>query len=237
MEKISSLQSRMLPAPCGGGFRMEGWWVWCGSVIQGEDGRWHMFASRWPKSLPMHPGWLLQSEIVRASADDPCGPYRFEEIVLPSRGPAYWDGRMTHNPQITRFGDTYILYYIGSTHPFAEPEPGEPLPMTDPRVIAARANKRIGIATSKSVSGPWIRRDMPLLSPRPGHFDSLLCSNPAPCLEEDGSVLLIYKARGYKDPPYTGLLHGDMTIGPPEQSGMTACTAVSATPPSFPRSR
>lgn len=213
MEKIASLQRRMLPAPVSGGFRMEGYWVWCGSVIQGEDGRYHMFASRWPKSLPMHPGWLLQSEVVRASADAPCGPYRFEEVILPGRGPAYWDGRMTHNPHITRFGDTYILYYIGSTHPFSEPLPGEKVPMTDPRVIVARSNKRIGVATAKSVFGPWQRNDAPVLSTRPDHFDSFLCSNPAPCLEEDGSALLIYKARAYKDPPYTGLLHDKMTFG------------------------
>ncbi|MEG2500550.1 MAG: hypothetical protein RSA78_05740, partial [Oscillospiraceae bacterium] len=44
-------------APCGGGFSMEGYWVWCGSVIKGEDGKYHMFASRWKKTLPFHPGW------------------------------------------------------------------------------------------------------------------------------------------------------------------------------------
>ncbi len=86
------LKKRMLPAPVGGGFRMEGYWVWCGSVIKGEDNRYHMFASRWPKSQPMHPGWLSLSEIVRASSDTPEGPYQFEEVVLPARGAEYWDG-------------------------------------------------------------------------------------------------------------------------------------------------
>ncbi|MGV2786981.1 glycosyl hydrolase family 43, partial [Clostridium perfringens] len=31
------------PAPVAGGFRMPGYWIWCGSVIKGEDGRYHMF--------------------------------------------------------------------------------------------------------------------------------------------------------------------------------------------------
>ena len=80
-------------------------------------------------------------------------------------------------------------------------------------MIVARANKRIGIATSKSVFGPWKRLDAPILPTRPDHFDNFLTSNPAPCLNEDGSVVLVYKARAYKNSPYQGFLHGAMTIG------------------------
>jgi hypothetical protein len=199
---------RLMPAPKNGGFRMEGYWVWCGTVTKGEDGRFHMFASRWPKTLPMHPGWLVASEVVRAVADQPEGPYEFQEIVLPARGAEYWDGRMTHNPHIVKHGDTYILFYTGSTNPLPDAEPGLLLGLNDPQVIAARAGKRVGIAVSKSVFGPWVRRDEPILDTRPGKFDSFLTSNPAPCIHEDGSVLLIYKARRYN-----GNIHGMMTIG------------------------
>ncbi|MFK7692033.1 glycoside hydrolase family protein [Paenibacillus sp. HJGM_3] len=197
-----------MPAPKNGGFRMEGYWVWCGSVVKGEDGRYHMFASRWPKSLPMHPGWIVASEVVRAVADRPEGPYAFQEVVLPARGAEYWDGRSTHNPHIVKHKDTYLLYYMGSTHPLSDPEPGDGYGLSDPRCIVGRANKRIGLATAKSVFGPWTRLDAPVLSTRPGKFDSFLTSNPAPCVNEDGSVLLIYKARRYE-----GNTHGRMTIG------------------------
>ena len=185
------LRDRMLPAPLNGGFRMEGYWIWCGSVIKGEDGRYHMFASRWSKETPMHPGWLLRSEVVRASADTPLGPFQFEEVVLPARGAQYWDGVATHNPHIKKIGDTYVLYYMGTTHPFPEASG-----MSE-KVIVARANKRIGIATSKSIFGPWIRQEQPILSTRPGCFDSFLVSNPAPCVLNDGSVYLLYKSRMY----------------------------------------
>ena len=212
------LKERMLPAPRNGGFRIEGYWVWCGSAIKGEDNRYHLFASRWPKTLPMHPGWMFQSEIVRASAPDPCGPYQFEEVVLPARGPAYWDGCSTHNPIITKWDDTYVLYYMGTTYPFESPGPKEPLPPEDVRVQTARSNKRIGMAVSRSIFGPWERKDTPILSTRPACFDNYLVSNPAPCYNPDGSVLLLYKARGYKQPPYTGQLHTDMVFGTAKSS-------------------
>ncbi|MNI10558.1 hypothetical protein D3C73_636750 [compost metagenome] len=167
-----------------------------------------MFASRWPKHLPMHPGWLVDSEIVRAVSTTPEGPYEFQEVVLPARGAEYWDGRMTHNPHIKKIGDTYVLYYTGSTHPFERVVPGESLEMNDPRTIVARSNKRIGIATSNSVLGPWTRRDQPIQPTRPGKFDSFLTSNAAPCVNPDGSIFLIYKARRYE-----GVIHGQMTIG------------------------
>ncbi|WP_261302252.1 glycoside hydrolase family protein [Paenibacillus andongensis] len=205
---MESIAERMLPAPREGGFRMEGYWVWCGSVIRGEDERYHMFASRWPKSLPMHPGWLVASEIVRAVSDTPEGPYTFQEVVLPARGAQYWDGRSTHNPHITKFGDKYLLYYMGSTHPLPDVVAGDGFGLEDPRCIVARSNKRVGLAMADSVNGPWERSDNPILPVRPNRFDSYLTSNPAPCLHEDGSVLLVYKARQYE-----GNLHGKMTIG------------------------
>ncbi|WP_438347616.1 glycoside hydrolase family protein [Paenibacillus sp. FA6] len=199
---------RLMPAPRNGGFAMEGYWIWCGSVVQGEDGRFHMFASRWPKHLPMHPGWLVQSEVVRAESDTPQGPYVFQEVVLPARGAEYWDGRATHNPHIVRYNNTYLLYYMGTTHPFEDVNPGEGLDLDDPKVIVARSNKRIGLATANSVNGPWTRLDEPILGVRPGKFDSYLTSNPAPIVHEDGSVLLIYKARQYE-----GNHFSDMALG------------------------
>lgn len=194
--------------PRNGGFRMDGYWVWCGSVIKGPDGRYHMFASRWPKDISFHPGWMTHSEIVRAVADRPEGPYTFQQVVLPARGAGYWDGRATHNPSITRHGDTYILYYMGSTHPFDDPPRGVPFALTDPRCIVARSNKRIGIATAKRIEGPWTRYDRPVLETKPGTFYSFLTSNPSPVVHEDGSVLLVFKSRRYEGVKHSGMMLG-----------------------------
>lgn len=211
--KTIDLMEKMEPAVRNGGFRMEGYWVWCSSVIKGEDGKYHMFASRWDNSNPMHPTWLTNSEIVRAVSDTPEGPYAFQEVILENRGAKYWDGRSTHNPVITKFKDTYYLYYIGTTHPFLDVEKGEQLKFGDPRVVVARTNKRIGVATSKSILGPWKRFDKPILEPRVNHFDNLFVSNPSPCVDEHGNVIMIYKSRPYLDTPINGFLHGKMQLG------------------------
>lgn len=204
------LTDHMLPAPVGGGFAMDGYWVWCGSVIKGEDGRYHMFASRWAQKFPMHPGWLVASEIVRASCDTPDGTYQFEEVVLPARGPQYWDGRATHCPQITKIGEKYVLFYTGMTHPFSEPE--LPLSHLDPRVLISRSNKRTGIAISDSIFGPWERFDKPLIDTRADKYDNFLISNATPCQCPDGKTLVVYKSLGYMEAPFEDLTDKRRTV-------------------------
>lgn len=189
----STFLNSLLPAPRDGGFRMDDYWIWCGSVVQGEDNRYHMFASRWPKSLSMSPHWLFNSEVVRASSDTPEGPYRFEEVVLPRRGPQWFDGMNTHNPSIKFWDGTYYLYYFGVTYDNPPPGPGETLPRE--RYLNTWNRKRIGLATSKSVFGPWIRRDQPLLEPRPGKWDCTATTNPSAAILPDGTTYLIYKSR------------------------------------------
>jgi hypothetical protein len=169
----------LLPAPVDGGFSMPGFHIWCSSVIRGEDGRYYMFASRWPAGQGYK--WALDSEVVLASCDHPAGPYQFEDVVLPKRGTRYWDGLVAHNPTIHKYKDTYLLFYTGTTYP-------------ERNYDVAWAAKRIGLATAKSVRGPWIRRDAPILDPRPGRWDNQITSNPAPCVLPDGKVVLVYKS-------------------------------------------
>jgi hypothetical protein len=199
---------RFSPVSADNGFRMKGYWIWCPSIIRASDGMWHMFASRWPQTLPFHPGWLVASEIVRAVAHHPEGPYTFAEVIFPARGPEYWDGRSTHNPTIRFHAGKYYLFYMGSTHPLADYHPGEILSPREPRCIAAQSMKRIGLAWADSLEGPWHRSDAPLLPTRPGTFYSFLTSNPAPVFHEDGKVTLVFKARAYR-----GDSMGPMEIG------------------------
>lgn len=99
---------------------------------------------------------------------------------------------------------------MGSTHPFDDITDPAVLTLDSHYTVVARSNKRIGIATSKSLNGPWKRRDACVLDTKPDTFYEFLTSNPAPWINEDGSVKLIFKARQYNEKfPF----HSSMKIG------------------------
>lgn len=187
-----SFAERILAIPEGGGFRMSDYWVWCGSVIRDDAGLYHMFASRWSKKAPMFTGYVLSSEIVRAVSKTPEGPYHFVEKVLPSGRMDSWDGRMAHNPSIHKWNGTYLLYYIGSTFEGEMKIPDDNAPTI--QTAESYANIRIGLATAPSPCGPWTPRSEPILKPRPGKWDDQLVTNPAPCIRDDGRVILFYRS-------------------------------------------
>ncbi len=205
---------------------MDDYWVWCGSVIKadnpGEDGRYHMFASRWPRRLPMSPHWLFSSEVVRASSDTPEGPYTFQEVVLPRRGPAFWDGMNTHNPTVKKVGQTYLLYYFGATYDHEAPDPLRPETWVtsnkhDTHYLPTWNRKKTGLAVSQSILGPWKRLDHPILDSRPDCWDATAITNPAPCIMEDGRVFMLYKSRrpgGDKNKLELGVAYADRFDGP-----------------------
>ena len=155
------------PIAKGTGFAMDGYFVWCGSVIK-VGNTYEMFASRWPTSTKFPEGYRQHSEIVRAEAATPEGPYVFKEVVIGQRAAGKWDSAMAHNPAIYEVGGTFVLFYIGSD--------------------VGSTRRQIGMATAPSVAGPWTRRDKPL--------DLGLASdanNPAAWFEPDGSVKLVWR--------------------------------------------
>lgn len=185
-----NLGARVEPVTASARFGEPGFFVWCGAPIKGDDGRYHLFYSRWPVAAKFKPGWALVSEIAYAVADSPFGPYHPVSVALPARGinPAtgrkYWDADCTHNPNILRHSDgKYYLIYMGN--------------YGDGKDYATHRNhQRIGVAVADRPEGPWTRFDRPIIdvSPAPAAFDSLVVTNPAATLRPDGSVLLLYKA-------------------------------------------
>ena len=154
------------------GFAMDGYFVWCGSVIKVGD-TFHIFASRWPTNTTFPNGYLQNSEIVRAEASKAVGPYTFKEIVIGKRETGKWDSAMAHNPTIYKVGDQFVLFYSGCD-------------------VSSRY-RQIGIVTASSITGPWTRRDKPL--------DLGLAadaSNSAAWFESDGSVKLVWRTAGLR---------------------------------------
>lgn len=158
---------KLQPAIPGSGFRMEGYHVWCGSAIQDEDGRYYLFASRWPRETKFPQGYMNHSEIVMAATDDLSRPFEYVKTIISQRDRRYWDGQMAHNPQILKIGGEYVLFYIGCCDGTAE-------------------TRAIGYARAKELTGEWIRSDEPLALPKNAN-------NPAVCPAPDGSLMMIFR--------------------------------------------
>jgi len=88
-ESISAFAGRL--EPVGRILEEEEYYVWCCAPIFDDDGKVHVFYSRWKKQYGMG-GWIGRCEIAHAVADTPEGPYEHVSVVLMPR-PGYFDAR------------------------------------------------------------------------------------------------------------------------------------------------
>jgi hypothetical protein len=176
------LGAMVQPAPMDAMITDPGYHVWCSAPTQTTDGKCHLYYSRWLTKDFFAPGWAIHSEICYAVADKPEGPFKFVNVALPARGPSFWDGTTTHNPDILQKDGKFYLFYMGNTG--------------DGKYITHRNNQRVGVAIANNPEGPWTRFDKPIIdvSPDDNAFDSLCVTNPAAAVRPDGGILLIYKA-------------------------------------------
>ena len=192
------LQSMMQPVPRTAKFINDTSYIWCGSMTRSDkDKKYHLFYSRWNRKYAFN-SWVTHSEIAHAVADSADGPFEFKDVALPPRGAEYWDGMVTHNPNICHFGDKYYLYYMGN---HGDGKASAKLNWTH------RNNQRIGVAVADNPNGPWKRFDAPVIgvSPDSTAYDALMTSNPTVTKMPDGRYLAIYKAVGKKRPmPFGG---------------------------------
>ena len=157
---------KLRPAVANSGFKMDGYYVWCGSVIK-ENGKYYLFAARWPKEKGFPLGYLTYSEIVLATSDDLSKPFKFEKVIISKRDGNKWDSCMAHNPYIFKDGDTYVLFYIGSP---------------DGQAVT----RSIGYAYSKSLTDGWVRSEESIKLPPDAN-------NPAVIKANNGKYLLYYR--------------------------------------------
>ncbi|AWW31530.1 hypothetical protein DN752_16130 [Echinicola strongylocentroti] len=210
----------------------EGYFVWGGSVTKGEDGRYHMFYSRWPSGQEndkFTDGWLTSSEIAYAVSKYPDKGFQFVKVVIKGKGkegnPEAWDGQSVHNPHIQHLDGKYYLYHTGTKYP-GEQAPGSAGEHLSPRDLIQQS-QQIGLVTFDSIEemlkGNVKRSDEPLLSPRTRVKDkdvlnpspkgtatvpdNLIVVNPAVVQRRsDGKYLLFFKGNIYV-PSWRGV-HG-----------------------------
>jgi len=211
------LASWVRPVPRHAILAETGYHVWCGSVIE-DQGRYHMFYSRWPVSpWAFGDGWLFASEICHAVADHPTGPFTPTGVVLGRRtgdsALAFWDSQTQHNPHIRKFGDKFYLYYMASVDPGSAVWPGQT------QRTRIQRNQRIGVVSANSIQdlidGNFTRPATPIISPvystsaatdrttNPTDFAAnRIVNNPSVTQRPDGTWQLLYKSNWPQAPSY-----------------------------------
>ncbi|MBI4978961.1 MAG: glycoside hydrolase family protein [Spirochaetes bacterium] len=182
------------PAPMTAKFIDPDYYIWCGTMMKGDDGMYHLFYSRWPRKLG-HYAWVTHSEIAHAVSPSPFGPFTHADVALTRRDASFWDGLCTHNPTIQRFDGKWYLYYMGNT--------GDDVVSKDFN-WNRRNNQRVGVAVADTPSGPWRRFDTPLIDVTPGFHDALCTTNPSVTRRPDGGYLMVYKGVGMEKPLPSG---------------------------------
>lgn len=177
------------------------YFVWGASVIQGDDGKYHMLFSLWEsgtKGGSFVKDWVLESKIGYAVSDYPDRDFKFQKIIL--KGTRYqgdnlsWDAQMVHNPHIKKINGRYYLYYIGSKDPGiqAKGSTGENL---DQR---SRVQQSICIGVLEFdnfkdlLSGNFIRPKQPLLSPRTRvKPDNIVNGSPIGTMAKPDNIIVV----------------------------------------------
>ncbi|MFD2256636.1 ThuA domain-containing protein [Luteolibacter algae] len=180
--KEYNFQSLLSPVPPTAKFYDPEYEIWGGSAVKGDDGKYHMFYSRWLRKLT-HEAWVTHSEIAHAVSDTPFGPWKHSDVSLPPRGGKFWDANCTHNPTIMRAEGRYYLYYMGNRG--------------DGTYWDHRNNQCIGVAVADSPFGPWTRFDEPVINISEAP-DALMIANPTVIPRPEGGYLMIYKAASLK---------------------------------------
>lgn len=176
-------------------FKTEGYYNWCSSIVKGDDGKFHLFYSRWEKEYKFT-GWLTHSEVAHAISENPKGPWEYKETVIRGRRNGKWDAITAHNPKIKQFDGKFYLYYCSTNlgdKNYTEKELIETANVgySHPNWKILRPNQRTGVAVANSINGPWKRMDQPLIEPS-GPITTLTV-NPAIDKGKDGKYYLIVK--------------------------------------------
>ncbi len=216
--------------------------VWGASVVEGDDGMYHMLFSTWdsgPDELKFSDSWVLNGTIAYAVSEYPDRNFQFKKIILKGKrfdgDTTSWDAQMVHNPHIKKFNNKYYLYYIGSYDPGKQAK-GSPCENLNKR-NRVQQSQCIGVIEFESfddlLNGNFKRPDKPLLSPRTrvkennivnpspestiAMPDNIVVVNPSVVYYPADKKYMLYFKGNFYDPHWRGV-HGvaisDSPAGP-----------------------
>lgn len=193
-------------------FLSKDYYTWCSSVIKGDDGKYHMFYSRWPHGMHAltddslnyifdgFQGWLKYSEIAYAVADRAEGPYHYVQTILKGDGNANrWDRYTMHNPQVRKFGNFYYLYYISNSFDSAFAVNNSSSNSKDwNHWLKYNCTQKIGVIKASSiealVGGNYEKPAAPIMQADNVHTFEVT-TNPSVTQGPDGKYYMMYKSR------------------------------------------
>jgi predicted GH43/DUF377 family glycosyl hydrolase len=144
--------------------------VLASSVLVEEDGTWVLYFYTY-NDISLGEG----NYIVRATASDPLGPWEFAEepMLLPGEEDA-WDSFKLGSPSVVRVDGQYLMFFEG---------------------VAEGDVRQIGRATSED-GVTWEKDAEPVFAPtgEVADFDGLQVHQPRVVVEEDGDLLMLYRA-------------------------------------------
>ena len=169
-EKCSEL--KFVPRSARRAFESE-LWTWGASPIADDSGAVHIFASQITNDCGiLH--YCSNSRVVHlvATSGDALGPYTMRGVALPPRAPPAWDSGAVHGVSVHALPrgvnaswPRYALYYMGTKNNWGRNGSHPNCTATYDKEEGDRTSRRIGVATSDSLDGPWVRRDAPIFGP------------------------------------------------------------------------
>ena len=205
-------QKLIKPVDSSGIFITNDYYTWCSSVIKGEDGKYHMFYSRWSHGkrtatddsmnyiFDGFKGWCKYSEIAYAVSDAIDGPYKYVSTILKGDGnPKHWDRFTMHNPQIRKFDNCYYLYYISNSFDSSLQFKDESKMSKDwKHWLKYNCTQKIGVIKANTIAdlinGKYVKQSTPLMVPdNVNTFE--VATNPTVTQGPDGKYYMMYKSR------------------------------------------
>lgn len=189
--------SHLQPVPAHGVLRDPDWHIWGGGVVRTDDGVYHLLVARWRREHGFN-AWVTHSEIARATAPNPGGPYTMQGTVIGRRNDGGWDAHNQHNPFPIAHAGKFYCYYTGN--------------FGDGDWWTHRNHQRIGVAVADHPAGPWKRSDRPLVDVTPGSWDHTIANCPVVTLGGDGRFYMVYKGVSEGPAPFGGVVRMGLAI-------------------------
>ena len=99
-DTTNGLEGKSIYDPKTGKYLVKDWCYWDGSIVKDDEGKYHLYASRWGQEFHHGEGWTKDSKAIHAVSDRLQGPYKDLGLTWPQ-----WNNGKGHNVIGLRMND------------------------------------------------------------------------------------------------------------------------------------